>query len=167
MEPLLEYIEQLDAEHPDDYVTVVLPEFVPARWWHHLFHNQRALLIKGALLFKPNTDRHERAFSSGAVSLMDTRTRASIVIIRLAALVVMIASVAALWNFMLWLPWQVDCVARHRRRLRLRLQIRARGIAEHTRPSDRAFPRLVLSGDAAARRGAARAARPSRRRGGR
>ncbi len=55
MEPLLEYIAQLDAEHPDDYVTVVLPEFVPARWWHHLFHNQRALLIKGALLFKPHT----------------------------------------------------------------------------------------------------------------
>jgi hypothetical protein len=36
-------------------VTVVLPEFVPARWWHHFFHNQRALLIKGALLFKANT----------------------------------------------------------------------------------------------------------------
>jgi amino acid transporter len=55
MEPLLEYIEQLNAQHPDDYVTVVLPEFVPARLWHHLFHNQRALLIKGALLFKPHT----------------------------------------------------------------------------------------------------------------
>ena len=55
MEPLLEYIERVDAEQPDDYVTIVLPEFVPARWWHHLFHNQRALLIKGALLFKPNT----------------------------------------------------------------------------------------------------------------
>jgi len=55
MEPLLEYIEQLNARHPGDYITVVLPEFVPARWWHHLFHNQRALLIKGALLFKPNT----------------------------------------------------------------------------------------------------------------
>jgi hypothetical protein len=55
MEPLLEYIEQIHAEHPGDYVTVVLPEFVPAKWWHHLFHNQRALLIKGALLFKPNT----------------------------------------------------------------------------------------------------------------
>ena len=37
-------------------------------------------------------------------------TRASIVVIRLAALVVMIATVAALWNFMLWLPWQIDCV---------------------------------------------------------
>ncbi len=31
-----------------------LPEYVPARWWHHLFHNQRALLIEGALLFRPN-----------------------------------------------------------------------------------------------------------------
>ena len=26
----------------------------PAPLWHHLFHNQHALLIKGALLFKPN-----------------------------------------------------------------------------------------------------------------
>ncbi|HKY22981.1 MAG TPA: APC family permease [Vicinamibacterales bacterium] len=54
MEPFLEYIEQVDAERPSDFLTVVLPEFVPAKWWHHLFHNQRALLIKGALLFKPN-----------------------------------------------------------------------------------------------------------------
>ena len=55
MEPLLEYIEQVEAERTDDYVTVILPEFVPARWWQHLLHNQRALLIKGALLFRPNT----------------------------------------------------------------------------------------------------------------
>jgi amino acid transporter len=55
LEPLLEYIEQVENERPDDYVTVILPEFVPARWWQHLLHNQRALLIKGALLFRPNT----------------------------------------------------------------------------------------------------------------
>ena len=30
MEPLLEYIEQVHASNPGDYVTVVLPEFVPA-----------------------------------------------------------------------------------------------------------------------------------------
>jgi hypothetical protein len=53
MEPLLDYIDTLQAEHPDDYVTVILPEFVPRRWWQHLLHNQRALLIKGALLFRP------------------------------------------------------------------------------------------------------------------
>jgi hypothetical protein len=55
MEPLLDYIEHVSSDCPKAYVTIVLPEFVPARWWHHLFHNQRALLIKGALLFKPNT----------------------------------------------------------------------------------------------------------------
>jgi len=55
MEPLLEYIERVETERPEDYVTVILPEFVPARWWQHLLHNQRALLIKGALLFRPNT----------------------------------------------------------------------------------------------------------------
>jgi amino acid transporter len=54
MEPFLEYLERVDMQRPNDFVTVVLPEFVPAKWWHHLFHNQRALLIKGALLFKPN-----------------------------------------------------------------------------------------------------------------
>ena len=55
MEPLLAYITQVETERPTDYVTVILPEFVPARWWQHLLHNQSALLIKGALLFRPNT----------------------------------------------------------------------------------------------------------------
>jgi amino acid transporter len=54
LEPLLEYIEQVQAESPNGYVTVILPEFVPRRIWHHLLHNQHALLIKAALLFKPN-----------------------------------------------------------------------------------------------------------------
>ena len=54
MEPLLEYIEQVQVAGPTGYVTVILPEFVPRRMWHHLLHNQHALLIKGALLFKPN-----------------------------------------------------------------------------------------------------------------
>jgi hypothetical protein len=54
MEPLLEYIEQASEEKSSDYVTVILPEFVPKRWWQHLYHNQTSLLIKGALLFRPN-----------------------------------------------------------------------------------------------------------------
>ena len=54
MEPLLEYIDQLRRSDPGGYVTVILPEFVPRRLWHHLLHNQHALLIKAALLFKPN-----------------------------------------------------------------------------------------------------------------
>jgi hypothetical protein len=33
-------------------VTIVLPEFVPAKWWQQLLHNQSSLLLKGSLLFK-------------------------------------------------------------------------------------------------------------------
>jgi amino acid transporter len=53
--PLLKYIEQVDEEFRDDHgalVTVVLPEIVPSKWWHHLLHNNTALLVKGALLFR-------------------------------------------------------------------------------------------------------------------
>jgi hypothetical protein len=31
---------------------VVLPEIVPARWWHNLLHNQTALLLKAVLLYR-------------------------------------------------------------------------------------------------------------------
>ena len=55
LEPLITYINDLEAREPDAYVTIVLPEFVPARWWQHLLHNQRALILKGTLLFRPNT----------------------------------------------------------------------------------------------------------------
>jgi len=54
IEPLLEQIETVRRENPHGYVTVILPEFVPKRLWQHVFHNQHALLIKGALLFKPH-----------------------------------------------------------------------------------------------------------------
>jgi len=54
MEPLLDYIDQVQRVDPNGYVTVILPEFVPHRLWQHLLHNQHALLIKGALLFRRN-----------------------------------------------------------------------------------------------------------------
>lgn len=54
--PLLQYIDQVDEEAKDEahgaLVTVVLPEIVPKKWWHALLHNNTALLIKGALLFR-------------------------------------------------------------------------------------------------------------------
>ena len=50
--PLQEYLDLLQRQAPHEMVTIVLPEFVPARWWQHLLHNQTALLIKGALLFR-------------------------------------------------------------------------------------------------------------------
>ncbi len=40
------------GEYPNGVITVVMPEFVPLKCWHHLLHNQTALPIKGKLLFK-------------------------------------------------------------------------------------------------------------------
>lgn len=50
--PLLRYVERLSKQSDNQMITVLLPEFVPAKWWHQLLHNQSSLLLKGALLFK-------------------------------------------------------------------------------------------------------------------
>jgi hypothetical protein len=51
--PLLAYIDTVHELFPDDTLTVILPEFVVAHWWEHLLHNQTALRLKAALLFRP------------------------------------------------------------------------------------------------------------------
>ncbi len=52
IEPLVDYIDEVRNRYKDGVITVVLPEFVPSKWWHHLLHNQTALFMKGVLLFK-------------------------------------------------------------------------------------------------------------------
>lgn len=53
LRPLIRFIEEVDSWREDDIVTVVLPEFVPRRWWHYFLHNQTSLMIRAALYFKP------------------------------------------------------------------------------------------------------------------
>ncbi|HEV2837513.1 MAG TPA: APC family permease [Pyrinomonadaceae bacterium] len=50
--PLLKYIKRIEKQRHDDVITIVLPEFIPAKWWQHILHNQSSLLLKGALLFR-------------------------------------------------------------------------------------------------------------------
>jgi amino acid transporter len=52
--PLLDYINKVAADEQPDWLTVVLPEVMPARWWHAFLHNQTVYAIKAALLFRPN-----------------------------------------------------------------------------------------------------------------
>lgn len=54
-EPLLAYVDAIHRHDPDAYVTVVIPEYLPAHWWQHILHNQTALRLKGSLLFRHNT----------------------------------------------------------------------------------------------------------------
>ncbi|MFN8590703.1 MAG: APC family permease [Thermomicrobiales bacterium] len=53
--PLLSYLDEIDRQRPNDTLTVVLPEFIARHWWEQILHNQTALRIKAALLFRPGT----------------------------------------------------------------------------------------------------------------
>ncbi|PJH75340.1 MAG: hypothetical protein CO064_07205 [Anaerolineae bacterium CG_4_9_14_0_8_um_filter_58_9] len=51
--PLLEFLDETDRLHNDGQLAaLVLPEFIPAKWWQSLLHNQTAWLIKAALLYR-------------------------------------------------------------------------------------------------------------------
>ncbi len=52
VKPIIDYIHNVDRETDDDMLTVVIPEFVVARWWHNIYHNQTAWMIRSALLFE-------------------------------------------------------------------------------------------------------------------
>jgi hypothetical protein len=52
LQPLLQYLEEVKKDRVRHMVTVVIPEFVPAKWWHGILHNQTGLMLKYALLFK-------------------------------------------------------------------------------------------------------------------
>jgi len=53
IQPIIDYLDETDREHNDGQLaTVVLPEFVPAKWWQGLLHNQTAWLLKTAMLYR-------------------------------------------------------------------------------------------------------------------
>jgi amino acid transporter len=61
IQPLVEYLDEVERRDPGRRpVVVVLPEVVPARWWHNLLHNQTALMLKAVLLYRRSRSREER-----------------------------------------------------------------------------------------------------------
>lgn len=51
--PFLDFLDETDKQHDDGQLAaVVLPEWVPAKWWQGLLHNQTARLIRNALLYR-------------------------------------------------------------------------------------------------------------------
>ncbi len=51
--PVVRYVNGLRSAHPDELVTVYIPEYVVGHWWEQLLHNQTALRLKSRLLFMP------------------------------------------------------------------------------------------------------------------
>jgi len=55
IQPLLQYVEKLTRrKQPEDYITVVIPEFETRKWWHRLLHNQTGLVLRTLLIFNKN-----------------------------------------------------------------------------------------------------------------
>ncbi len=55
VEPILAYVDAMDRTSPGNIITVVLPEFLTARPWERILHNQLSQRLKKALMTRPNT----------------------------------------------------------------------------------------------------------------
>lgn len=52
--PILRYVDALHSQTPDAFVTIVLPEFITARWWEKLLHNRSVNRLRQAFELHPN-----------------------------------------------------------------------------------------------------------------
>jgi amino acid transporter len=53
IEPLLKYLEEIiDKRQPNETVTIVVPQFIPSKRWHHALHMRTADVLRQELLSK-------------------------------------------------------------------------------------------------------------------
>ena len=52
--PVVQFVLDLSAKHPDRSIVVVIPELVEDRWYEYFFHNQRGRLLEWVLLARGN-----------------------------------------------------------------------------------------------------------------
>jgi amino acid transporter len=50
--PILQYVQELEQQHPDRSIAVVVPELIELRWYYAFLHNQRAKVLKALLLLR-------------------------------------------------------------------------------------------------------------------
>lgn len=50
--PISRFIHTVEnREGEPDHIQIIVPQFIPRKWWHHLLHNQSALLLRAWFLF--------------------------------------------------------------------------------------------------------------------
>jgi amino acid transporter len=53
LEPFLEYVNELcSVLQPNERLTIIVPQFIPKRWWHNVLHTQTAFWLRFMLLNK-------------------------------------------------------------------------------------------------------------------
>ncbi len=53
-QPLIDFVDSESRTHPDEIITLVIPEFMPRKKWQYLLHNQTAMVIYAALRGREN-----------------------------------------------------------------------------------------------------------------
>jgi amino acid transporter len=48
--PMMQYLDAVQVERRNHLITVIVPEYVPTKWWHTLLHGNSGLILKIALL---------------------------------------------------------------------------------------------------------------------
>ncbi|HEY9756956.1 MAG TPA: APC family permease [Oculatellaceae cyanobacterium] len=54
LQPVLNYVDELKLQEPDRKITVVIGEFTSEKWWHSFLHGNTGLMLKLALLSRPD-----------------------------------------------------------------------------------------------------------------
>ncbi len=54
IDPILNYVLELERENPTRHISVLIPEMVERKWYTKLLHNHRSAVLKTLLLFKGN-----------------------------------------------------------------------------------------------------------------
>ena len=54
--PIVDYVLAAGRANPGEQIAVLIPELVERHWYHHLFHNKRASVLKALLLLRGNQD---------------------------------------------------------------------------------------------------------------
>lgn len=52
--PMLAYVDAIHSQHPSAFVTIILPEFIPAHWWDGFLHNRTAERLRKEFERHPN-----------------------------------------------------------------------------------------------------------------
>ena len=52
--PLLTYVDAVHSQHPNAFITLVLPECITAHWWESFLHNRTAARLRSAFEKHPN-----------------------------------------------------------------------------------------------------------------
>ena len=52
IQPILDHVLQLERDHPDHGVAIVIPDLVERRWYYYFLHNQRGKLLAALLVVR-------------------------------------------------------------------------------------------------------------------